>query len=175
MGSLQVRLATLPEPENPNLTRTFELLRPSGRVQGKIRLKLSIKEQLLPQHTLDHGYYYSSAPPFPYNNSRSASPVPPAYPYSSTGYYSGYYPPPSGARVYGAPSAPVEFNQYEQRMRPGAGFGTGLGVGAIAGVLGGIALDEGLKYEEQKIAERVEDNYLSNTPKDDFSDYRGEF
>ncbi|KAG6758253.1 hypothetical protein POTOM_038591 [Populus tomentosa] len=37
------------------------------------------------------------------------------------------------------------------------GFGTGLAVGAVAGALGGLALEEGLKYEE-KIAEKVEND-----------------
>lgn len=36
------------------------------------------------------------------------------------------------------------------------GLGTGLAVGAVAGALGGLALEEGLKHEEEKIAERVE-------------------
>lgn len=93
------------------------------------------------------------------------------------GYYSGYFPP-NGARSYGAgaPSAPVDYSPYEQRSRTSGGFGlgTGLAVGAVAGALGGIALDEGLKYEEEKIAERVEENYLG-AHKDDFSDYRGDY
>ena len=41
-------------------------------------------------------------------------------------------------------------------------MGTGLAVGAVAGVLGGIALVEGAEYVEDKItddvAERVEDD-----------------
>ncbi|KAL2925242.1 BON1-associated protein 2 [Bienertia sinuspersici] len=210
VGSLQLRLSSLPEPDNPNIIRTLDLLRPSGRAHGKIRLKLVIKEQPLPQQpppppqpqpqpqhqpqpqpshldydyqTAPHpGYYYSSAPPYPYTSSRSVSPalppIPspphPAYPYSM-GYYSGYYPS-SGARSYGAPSAPVDYSQFDQRSRTGGGYGvgTGLAVGAVAGALGGVALDEGLKYEEGKIAERVDDNYLG-TARDDFSDYRGDF
>ncbi|XP_021732419.1 uncharacterized protein LOC110699236 [Chenopodium quinoa] len=189
VGSLQVRLSTLPEPDNRNIIRTYNVLRPSGRPDGKIRLKLAIKDQALPQQPQPHsgleydyqttphpGYYYSSAPPYPYSSSRSASPAPPppptAFPYSM-GYYSGYFPQ-SGVRSYGAPSAPVDYSPYEQRTRTSGGFGlgTGLAVGAVAGALGGIALDEGFKYEQEKIAERVDENYL---PKNDFSDYRGEY
>lgn len=49
------------------------------------------------------------------------------------------------------------------------GLGTGLAVGAVAGALGGLALEEGLKYEEEKIAERVENDLAA---RDDYSDYR---
>ena len=52
------------------------------------------------------------------------------------------------------------------------GMGTGLAVGAVAGALGGIALDEGLKYEEEKIAEKVENDIAA---RDDYSDYRGDY
>lgn len=52
------------------------------------------------------------------------------------------------------------------------GFGTGVAVGAVAGALGGLALEEGLKYEEEKIAERVE-NELAG--RDDYSDYRVDY
>lgn len=52
------------------------------------------------------------------------------------------------------------------------GLGTGLAVGAVAGALGGLALEEGLKYEEEKIAERVEDDIAA---RDDYSDYRGNY
>lgn len=48
------------------------------------------------------------------------------------------------------------------------GLGTGLAVGAVAGALGGLALDEGLKYEEEKTAERVEGDLAA---RDDYSDY----
>lgn len=51
------------------------------------------------------------------------------------------------------------------------GLGAGLAVGAVAGALGGLALEEGLKYEEEKIAERVENDIA----RDDYSDYRVEY
>lgn len=49
------------------------------------------------------------------------------------------------------------------------GMGTGLAAGAVAGALGGLALGEGLKYEEEKVAERVENDMAT---RDDYSDYR---
>ncbi|KAG6760133.1 hypothetical protein POTOM_036634 [Populus tomentosa] len=52
------------------------------------------------------------------------------------------------------------------------GFGTGLAVGAVAGALGGLALEEGLKYEEEKIAEKVENDLAV---RDDYSDYRSDY
>ena len=52
------------------------------------------------------------------------------------------------------------------------GFGTGMAVGAVAGALGGLALEEGLKYEEEKIAEKVESDIAG---RDDYSDYRADY
>lgn len=56
---------------------------------------------------------------------------------------------------------------YDQKQKSGkiGGFGTGLAVGAVAGAMGGLALDEGLKHEEEKIAESDLDS------RDDYSDY----
>ncbi|XP_074279947.1 uncharacterized protein LOC141605171 [Silene latifolia] len=202
VGSLQVRLSSLPEPDNLTKLRTYDLLRPSGRPQGKIRLKLAIKENIINYQNTPHpthagGYYYSSAPPYPYA-SRSGSPAPG----SSYGYYGAFYsqpptpPVPSVMRSYsdrnmsyGPPSAPVDYSPYEVRSR--GGFGTGFGVGAVGGMLGGLALDDGYKYAEQKVGERVEDNYLggavagastgagaggaASSTKDDFSEYHADY
>lgn len=73
---------------------------------------------------------------------------------------------------YCGPSAPVDYSPYDHQRQKGAGkmgFGTGLAVGAVAGVLGGLALEEGLNYEEEKIAEKVENDLAA---RDDYSDYR---
>jgi len=187
VGSLQVHLSDLPDPKSQTLIRTYDLLRPSGRPQGKLRLKLALKEHPLPppplpdyQNTPLSAYYYSSAPPYPsYTaNSRPApsqAPQPPpptatAYPYS-VGYYSGYYAPPPLPRSFSdrfsVPSAPVEYSQ-PRVGGSGFGLGTGVAVGAVAGALGGLALDEGLKYEEGK----AEDSLGA---RDDLSDYRADY
>ncbi|KAF5181928.1 Calcium-dependent lipid-binding (CaLB domain) family protein [Thalictrum thalictroides] len=210
---------------NPNL-QTFQLLRPSGRPQGKIKVKLTLKERHQPpppqqqqpppqQHlpspspplsdyhyTPHQSYYDNSAPPLPPppRDYRIYSPHLPTYspsspysssytdPYSGSGYYSGYYsqmqslpPPPSrpsydqgssygGHSVpsapgssYGGnsgPSAPVDYsNSYDQRVKGSkVGLGTGLAVGAAAGTLGALTLEEGVKHEEEKITERVQDD-----------------
>lgn len=62
-------------------------------------------------------------------------------------------------------------------MGMGMGMGTGLAVGAVAGALGGLALEEGVKYEEDKIAERVESANIAAAAaaRDDYSDYRVDY
>ncbi|XP_008785412.1 extensin [Phoenix dactylifera] len=203
---------------SPVPIKTLELRRPSGRPQGKIRIKVAIRERPCPppgpayQFAPPSGYYYSTAPPPSARDYRAYSPPPPPvppyshpmpsqpspYPYGNysdpySGYYSstaGYYsappapaPAPAPARpyydrasVYGGPSAPVDYSSgpssYEQKTKGARlGMGTGLAVGAVAGALGGLALDEGLKYEE-KIAERVESDLAA---RDDYSDYRADY
>lgn len=128
-----------------------------------------------------------SAPPQAYRGAYDAPPV--ASPYEAgppAGYpYSG------GAPSYGQPAQPsygqpaygqaqpsygqpaygqggygqADYGQQTQKkkgMFGNMGTGTGMAVGALAGVLGGIALVEGAEYVEDKIADdaadRVEDN-----------------
>lgn len=224
VGTLRVPLKDLSDPDDLTRIRTFELARPSGRLQGKIRIKLAVRERPLPPDyhiTPPPSYYYSTAPlppapvrdyriysTSPYSSSLPTPPPalapapapspPPSYHYSSypdaySGYYSGYYssaPPPPPPRPlfdrpvsYAGPSAPVDYTpydqkpsygQYDQKPKSGGkfGLGTGLAVGAVAGALGGIALEEGLKYEEEKIAERVENDLAG---RDDYSDYRADY
>lgn len=52
------------------------------------------------------------------------------------------------------------------------GLGTGLAVGALAGGVGGLVLDEGLKHEEDKVGERVESDIAT---RDGYSDYRVDY
>ncbi|ONK62094.1 uncharacterized protein A4U43_C07F300 [Asparagus officinalis] len=60
-----------------------------------------------------------------------------------------------------------------RRQGPRIGNGDGVdAVGAVAGALGGLALEEGAKYEEEKIAERVESSLAA---RDDYSDYRADY
>ncbi|KAF4379095.1 hypothetical protein CsatB_000409 [Cannabis sativa] len=214
VGTLRVPIKDLPDPNDSTQIRTFVLTRPSGRPQGKIRIKLAVRERPLPpDYHITHqpNYFYSSAPlppppnptrdyrgysPSPYSSpapaqapSPTPSPPPPPYHYTSypdaySGYYPGYYssapPPPMPPRPFfdrpmsyggpSGPSAPVDYSPYDQKPKTGKmGLGTGLAVGAVAGALGGIALEEGLKYEEDKIADRVETDLAA---RDDYSDYR---
>ncbi|KAL0915182.1 hypothetical protein M5K25_015582 [Dendrobium thyrsiflorum] len=199
----------------PTPIRTLELQRPSGRTQGKIRIKLAIRERPYapePNYSMpppNLGYYYSAPPP-PHRDYRSFTspspynhPIPPPpsqYPYNNysdpySGYYSsvsGYYsapPAPAAAAPparppyydrasgYGlGPSAPLDYSSatpYEQKQKgPNMGFGAGLAVGAVAGSLAGLALEEGLKHEEGKIAERVEGDLAT---REDYNDYRSDY
>jgi hypothetical protein len=79
----------------------------------------------------------------------------------------------------------VDYNrQYEQRGRTGGGgsgsgngrygVGTALAVGAVAGALGGLAIDEAVKYKEEKAAERVEEKVVP-AGRDDYREYRGDY
>lgn len=71
----------------------------------------------------------------------------------------------------------MDYASYDHQKRGtgkfGMGMGTGLAVGAVAGALGGLALEEGIKYEEEKIAERVENDMASRD--DQYSDYRTDY
>lgn len=66
----------------------------------------------------------------------------------------------------------MDYAPYEQKRGGKLGLGAGLAVGAVAGALGGLALEEGLKYEEDKIADRVESELAA---RDDYSDYRVDY
>ncbi|CAN7039482.1 unnamed protein product [Brassica oleracea var. botrytis] len=135
VGSVRFPLVRLVDSEGamvPESISSLELLRPSGRTQGKIRLKLAIKERPIPPpqrpqsqprdyYSAPQGnHYYSPSPPpapitSPYREfSPSPSPSPSPYPFTDH-YYSGfYYPPPpprsmyDRASNYGQPSAPVD-------------------------------------------------------------------
>ncbi|KAF3610559.1 hypothetical protein DY000_02044650 [Brassica cretica] len=133
VGSVRFPLVRLIDSEGamvPESISSLELLRPSGRTQGKIRLKLAIKERPIPPpqrpqsqprdyYSAPQGnHYYSPSPPpapitSPYREF-SPSPSPSPYPFTDH-YYSGfYYPPPpprsmyDRASNYGQPPAPVD-------------------------------------------------------------------
>lgn len=161
VGSLQVPLKDLVDSDDSNRIKTFQLRRPSGRPQGKIRVKLAIRERPSPPApdyylTPPVSFYYSSAPPPPapnpggYSHLSHTIPLPPPVPQSPSphpygtfcnpypGYY-GYYsrapPPPrpffDWSANYGGPSAPVDHSPYDQKQM-------------------------GVKYEEAKIKDRAE-------------------
>ncbi|CAK7331300.1 unnamed protein product [Dovyalis caffra] len=111
---------------------TLELLRPSGRRQGKVRVKLEVKERPLPPPVQDYhttpnyNQYYNPAPsppppPPPARDYRECSPSPYGYT-DQYGYYPAYYPPQpplpsrplynraSNYSLPGGPSAPVDLS-----------------------------------------------------------------
>ncbi|KAF2312246.1 hypothetical protein GH714_028741 [Hevea brasiliensis] len=156
--------------------RTLQLKRPSGRPQGKVDVKVSIRE---PRYRAPDAYYqppYGVPPPsasrdYPYGSPYSAAPPPPpTNPYYAaappTGYpYGGYNAPPPpapyGQSSYDYGQQPV-YVQEEKKKSKFGGMGTGLAVGAVAGALGGLALAEGFDALEDHVAdeaaEKVEDD-----------------
>lgn len=233
VGSSRIPLKDLIDPDNflsfdsSCLIKTIELSRPSGRPQGKVRIKLSIRER--PAPLPEPNYQYPPQPPanFYYSVPRDAyqsySPPPPptpqhVMPYSHaipprpsqylyppySDHYSGYYstttpyysappaavsqpgpvPVPPPARSYynrpagsGGPSAPVDYtsrqSSYDDRTSSGKfGVGTGLAVGGVAGAFGAMTFEEGIKYEEEKIAGKVQSDLGT---RDSYSEYRADY
>ncbi|TKY47518.1 Wiskott-Aldrich syndrome protein [Spatholobus suberectus] len=198
VATLRLPLKDLHDLHDSTRLRKFPLSRPSGRPQGKIHLKLGLlgRPQSLDYVTLNPNPNPNPNPPFVcyrgYSPSPSLSPPPSpytsytSYPDSYAGYYPGYYsgapPPPPPPRPFfdryagpSGPSAPLDYSSaYDSKPKgPKMGLGAGLAVGAVAGALGGLALEEGLKYEEDKIAERVENDVAAG--RDDYSDYRVDY
>ncbi|CAL1402257.1 unnamed protein product [Linum trigynum] len=119
VGAVKIPLSQiLDSDESPAAIRSFELLRPSGRPHGKVRLKLALRERPMPppppmpappppqqvSHQIpdyhsapNYSHYYAAAPPPPpapmtSRDYREFSPAPYNYP-DQYGYYSAYYPP----------------------------------------------------------------------------------
>ncbi|KAJ3668885.1 hypothetical protein LUZ60_010835 [Juncus effusus] len=117
------------------------------------------------------GNYYSSPPPY-------YSAPPPTVPTPVPPPVREYYDRPAG--VYGGPSAPVDYNatpgnsSYDQRTKSGrfGGVGSGIAVGAVTGVLGAMALEQGIEYEEDKIAEKAEGGL---SVRDNYSEYHADY
>nr|GMD52943.1 protein SRC2 homolog [Ipomoea batatas] len=172
VGTLRIPLKDLVDSGESTQLRNFELRRPSGRPQGKIRLKIAVRKIQEYQIPPPASYYYSSAPPPPatrdygaYNPAPYTSHAPPLPPTTS---------PPPPPRLWQSaapgPSAPVDYAQYDHKRSGKMGAGAGLAAGAVAGALGGLALDEGIiKYEEEKIAERTESEIAA---RDDYGKYQ---
>lgn len=181
IGSAKLKLSEVLEDVGigERTSRSLKLKRPSGRPQGKVDVRVAIRE---PSYRPRGAY---EAPPYgvpPPHGSRDYPLAPPAYGYQygapppTHDYYSAappsgypYSAPPAPPASYGQPSYGYE-NQYGGQAAPPAekkkskfgGMGTGLAVGAVAGVLGGLAIAEGVDYVEDKIAddaaEKVEDD-----------------
>ncbi|KAI4320002.1 hypothetical protein MLD38_033530 [Melastoma candidum] len=172
--------------------RSLQLKRPSGRPHGKIDVKISVREPSryrmadpysAPPHAYgvqtrdvspqQYGYqyskpqdsYYSNAPPptagYPSSyGSVAAAPVP-AYGQQGYGSVQDSYGQPSYGGAQGSYGQPMA-DQQKSRF----GVGTGLAVGAVAGVLGTLALQEGVDHVEDEIAERaaekLEEDYYNS-------------
>ncbi|XWS61205.1 hypothetical protein CRYUN_Cryun07bG0105800 [Craigia yunnanensis] len=128
--------------------KTLQLKRPSGRPQGKFDVEVLIRE--LSYHAPDP----YRAPPYgvPPPTSRNYRAAPPA-----NGCPCAQPPPPQNPYYNAAPSAGYPYSAYsyntiimqEEKKSKFGGMGTGLAVGAAAGILGGLALAEGVDALEE--------------------------
>lgn len=176
IGSARLKLRDILEDSGINGDRVFRSLtlkRPSGRPQGEVDVRVSIR---------DLGYrapgsYYAAAPygvPPPsrdfsgYNYGAPAPPPTAAYGQQSYNYGAaaatpsgyayggGYNEAQPGTAAYGQPATVAYGGGYEEKKKSKfGGMGTGLAVGAVAGVLGGLALGEGVEALEDHIADKA--------------------
>ncbi|XP_040383636.1 protein SRC2 homolog [Oryza brachyantha] len=154
-------------------SRSLRLKRPSGRPQGRLDVRVAVREPAR--------YYDPSPYPAPYQQQSSRDPyTATAYgqPYAAAppaGYPSAYGSAPPAVPAYGAygsaAAAPVAVAA-DAKKKNKMGAGTGLAVGAAAGVLGGLALAGGASYLENKfeerVAERVEEHSYDYYGDDDY-------
>ncbi|XP_071725031.1 uncharacterized protein [Rutidosis leptorrhynchoides] len=198
VGTLRVPLIDLgSDPDDANRIRTYELTRPSGRPQGKIRVKIAIRESYHfatpPPPPHPSSYYYAPPPPRDFYRPPPPTMSPPLpsspYPafhdpfYHSSGYYNSSAPPPPPPRPLhdnrtsggygGGPSAPVDYSPYDNQRQPPqpriGRMGLGLAVGAAAGAMGGLALDD----EEDRIESKVESSNLNH--RENYRDYASDY
>ncbi|KAL8197633.1 hypothetical protein R6Q57_009631 [Mikania cordata] len=148
---------------------SLKLKRPSGRPHGKLEVKVLVRELRYPAPAPDSYYaptygvpppQYQPAPPPPYGGNYPYAAPPSGYPYSPYGAGGQY-----GGQGYGQPAygGQASYGGYQEEGKKSKyGMGTGLAVGAAAGLLGGLAIAEGVDYVEDRIAddaaEKVEDD-----------------
>lgn len=147
-------------------SRTLRLTRPSGRPQGRVDVRVTVREAARHHDPSPYPAPAGSGSRDPYH--AAAAPPPPAY----YGQQPPQAAPPVGYPAY-APSAPayaaaappvvVAAAAPQKGNHSGMGMGTGLAVGAAAGMLGGLALAGGASY----LGERFDDGCCS----DDDDDY----
>ncbi|XP_042510270.1 protein SRC2-like [Macadamia integrifolia] len=133
------------------LHRTLRLNRPSGRPHGKVEASITVRD---PRYREPDPYPYIAAP-------YAVPPSVPAYGYSYAPQAAGGYPSYDSGPYGQGGSGYAGRVEKSEKSKSKYGVGTGLAVGAVAGVLGGLAIAEGVDYVEDKIAddvaERVED------------------
>ncbi|KAK9147462.1 hypothetical protein Scep_006219 [Stephania cephalantha] len=119
--------------------RTLQLTRPSGRPQGTLEVKIVVR---------DRRRDWAAPPPPPAAAAYGVAPPP-----TPVGYGGYPAPPPPPPAYYAA--APSGYPAVVEERKKGMGAGAGLAVGAVAGLLGGIALTEGVEHLEEKIEDDV--------------------
>ncbi|GJM99620.1 hypothetical protein PR202_ga16740 [Eleusine coracana subsp. coracana] len=180
-------------------SRTLRLKRPSGRPQGKLDVRVAVKE---PSRYYDPnpypapGSYASSRDPYAagggyggggaagygaggggYGGGGTAQP-PSGYPTA----YGAAPPQPAYGGAYGSAAAPPVVGGVDpgqQKKSSKMGVGTGVAVGAAAGLLGGLALAGGASYLEDKFEDHVAEKVEENLEREDsygggYDDYGGD-
>lgn len=163
------------------MERTLQLKRPSGRPHGKVEVEVSVREPRYrardaydappygvppPSQPYNYGGGYGApynAPTPPYSEGGYGQPAPGSYGQPAAGSY--------GQQAYGQPSGGYGYE--EEKKKSKFGMGTGLAVGAVAGVLGGLAIAEGIDHLEDKIAEDAAEKVEEDLADDD-GDYGGD-
>ena len=120
---------------------------------------------------------YAAAPPAGYPSAYGSAAPPPQPAYGA---------PPAASAAYGAAApaygaAPAAVAADGKKKDGKMGMGTGLAVGAAAGVLGGLALAGGASFLENKLEERVAERVEDNLEREDsygggggYDDYGGD-
>ncbi|KAG6511996.1 protein SRC2-like [Zingiber officinale] len=187
VGSARLRLVEVLDEVGvgAKLTKKLKLKRPSGRPQGKLEVTVAVKESARyydpyaappPREYSRSGPGYGYAPPS-YGASAPYAQPPTGYPYGAPPVAAGGYgaPPAAGGYGYDYGAPPVGYGQDQQKSKSKMGMGTGLAVGAAAGLLGGLAIAEGVDYVEDKIADDVTDRVEDNLADDDYYDGGDDF
>jgi len=199
IGSAKLKLSEILNDagKGERVSRTLTLKRPSGRPQGKVEVSVTIREPSYPPPggynappygvrdyspaPQGYGYapygappqqggYYSGAPPsgYPYNAPPLGYPAPPPQGYGVP--QQSYSAAPQTAS-YGQGSASGYAPAVEEKKKSMfGGMGKGLAVGAVGGLLGGIALVEGAEYMENKIADHAAEK-VENDLAYDYDDF----
>ncbi|XP_004309433.1 PREDICTED: uncharacterized protein LOC101294323 [Fragaria vesca subsp. vesca] len=158
-------------------SRTLTIKRPSGRPQGKVDVKVTVRE---PRYRAPEPYYgppygvppagsggyRAPPPPHAYGDPYAAPPPPPPVYGGMYSSQASRYPYNAAAAAYGQPAqasyGQVQYGQEEKKKSEFGGMGTGLAVGAVAGALGAFALAEGVDYVEDKIADDVAEKVVED-------------
>ncbi|XP_004240724.1 protein SRC2 [Solanum lycopersicum] len=151
IGSAKIPLSEVVEEAGVGgeVERTLQLKRPSGRPQGKVKVQVTVRD---PRYRARDAYY---APPY--------GVPPPAQPYNYGAPILPYGQP--GVGNYG--QAGGVYGYEEEKKKSKFGMGTGLAVGAVAGVLGGVAIAEGIDHLENSIAEDAAEKVEEDLADDD--------
>jgi len=169
------------------VSRSLRLKRPSGRPQGRLEVRVAVREAAPPRYyepaQAAYGARdpYYAAPPGGYGGQQPYAAPPAGYPaaYGGYGAAAAAAPPvPAPPVAYGAgsgdPCAAAAYGSAAPPTKSKMGMGTGLAVGAAAGLLGGLALAEGASYLEDKfedhVAEKVEEDLYDDADDGGYDD-----